>query len=214
MEYPFYLYSIALAFLVWFLSRKKIENENLDYFGYLVAFNLIIENAAFYYSYFFKTSNHWIYNIITTLQIVLLVFLYSRILVNERSKLFALISVFLFPAVVVINFLLVQKFTEFHTYTYILGCFLMFFVSIQYLKQLFHEERWTPLRYQPFFWISIANILYYTTSIFYMGSINYIVYKNIDEYGELINLFVYFFATIQYCLYIIAFICTLKPKRK
>jgi len=211
---PIYFYFNLVAIIVWLWVRLRFKEPLLDQIGILISAGFIIETLALVYSYRFKTSNHWIYNMYTAGQIVFIAVIYSKLISNQKIsrqiRIFSLIFVILF----VLNILFLQSFFKFHTFSYILGCFLIFYISIQYLKQLLNEKNWQPLNKLPFFWITIGNIVFYICSMFYMGSINYINDKNFDEYGSLISIFVYLFTSVQSILYTIAFICNLNPKKR
>jgi uncharacterized membrane protein YhaH (DUF805 family) len=73
------------------------------------------------------------------------------------------------------------------------------------------EEEGMGLRRNPYFWFNLGNMIYFIGSIFYMGSINFILESGHDFYGELINIFVYSFTSIQYFCFIIALLCRLRP---
>ena len=214
MIIPVYFYFNLIAIICWLLVRSRFKEPILDQVGILISAGLIIESLALVYSYSFKTSNHWIYNMYTAGQIVYIAFIYSKLIPNQKiSKQIRLLS-FIFVILVVLNVLFLQSFFKFHTFSYIVGCFLIFYISILYLKQLLNEKNWQPLKKLPFFWITIGNIIFYICSMFYMGSINYINDKNFDEYGSLINIFVYLFTSLQFILYTIAFLCNLNPKKR
>ena len=214
MIIPLYFYFNLIAILVYLWARTRFKDPLLDQVGILIIAGFIIETLALGYAYGFKTSNHWIYNIFTAGQIVYISYIYSKLITSQKiSRLISLLA-YIFVILVVLNFLFLQSFFKFHTFSYILGCLLIFFISIQYLKQLLNVKTWQPLKKLPFFWITTGNIIFYICSMFYMGSINYINDKNFDEFGSLISIFVYLFTSVQFILYTIAFLCNLNPKKK
>jgi hypothetical protein len=156
-------------------------------------------------------SNHWIYNLYTTGQIIFLSLIYSQSLVSGISK--KAISVFslLYPILVLLNVVLYQSFFKFHTLTYTLGCLFIIALIFAYFNQLLHSEEISSLRKNPFFWFNIGNAIYLIGSIFYLGSVNFILETRQDNYGELINIFVYSFTSVQYIFFIIAIACNLRP---
>lgn len=214
MIIPLYFYFNLIAILVFLWVRTRFKDPLLDQLGILITAGFIIETLALGYSYGFKTSNHWIYNIYTAGQIVIIAFIYSKLISSQKISRQIRLLTFIFVILVILNFLFLQSFFKFHTFSYILGCFLIFFISIQYLKQLLNEKNWQPLKKLPFFWITTGNIIFYICSMFYMGSINYINDKNYDEFGSLISIFVYLFTSVLFILYTIAFLCNLNPKEK
>ncbi|MGL6267425.1 MAG: hypothetical protein ACRC2O_05845 [Chitinophagaceae bacterium] len=214
MIIPLYFYFNLIAILFWLWVRSRFKDPFLDLVGILISVGFIIEILALAYSYGFKTSNHWIYNVFTAGQIAYIAFIYSKLISNKKISNQIRLLLLIFMILVVLNFIFLQSFFKFHTFSYILGCFLIFFISIQYLKQLLNEKNWQPLKKLPFFWITTGNIIFYICSMFYMGSINYINDKNFDEYGSLISIFVYLFTSVQFILYTIAFLCNLNPEKR
>ena len=214
MIIPVYFYFNLIGILVWLWVRSRFKDPLLDQVGILISAGFIIESLALAYSYSFKTSNHWIYNIYTAGQIIYIAIIYSKLIPSQKISNQIRFLTLTFVILFVLNVLFLQSFFKFHTFSYIVGCFLIFYISIQYLKQLLNEKNWQPLKKLPFFWITIGNIIFYICSMFYMGSINYINDKNYDEYGSLINIFVYLFTSLQFILYTIAFLCNLNPKKR
>lgn len=129
-----------------------------------------------------------------------------------KKKVYALAIAY--PFAVAINLTFFQSFLRFHTITYVLGCFIVIYLCITYFRELLQSDVLYRLTRLPAFWITCANLLYYTASMIYMGSINFIVAKDMDRYGTLIQIFVYSFTSIQYLLYIAALLCTWTQKRK
>ena len=214
MIIPIYFYIYLFAIFVWLMVRARFKEPLLDKIGILISISLLIESLALIYSYTLETSNHWIYNIFTTGQIIFIALIYTKLISDKPVSRLIKIFTFSFLCLVILNLSLLQNFFKFHTYSYIAGCFLIFYISIRYFKQLLNEKNWQPLKNLPFFWITIGNIVFYICSMFYMGSINYINEKNFDEYGSLIGIFVYSFTSAQSILYTIAFLCNLNPKRR
>jgi len=77
MNIPIYLYFNFVAIVVWLFVRFRFKEPMLNKIGILICASFFIELIALLYSYTFKTSNHWIYNIYTTLQIAYLAIIYS-----------------------------------------------------------------------------------------------------------------------------------------
>lgn len=212
MEIPLYFYFNLASIIIWLSVRTRLKESLLNKVGILISVSFFIEFGALIYSYSLRTSNHWIYNVYTTGQIISILYIYSKAIVNTHISKRIVFLAIIFFFLVIANLLLFQSFFRFHTYTYIIGCFLIFYTSIEYLRQLLHQENWIPLKRRPFFWITIGNIIYFVCSMFYLGSVNYILDKNLDEYGNLINLFVYLFTSVQFIFYSIAFLCNLDQK--
>lgn len=213
MEIPFYLYLnlAALSLGLWFWSRL---DKNLRDIVYFLVYCFIIESFAWVYSYILFKSNHWIYNIFTTGQLLAIGILYRKILYSKNLHYLLRVFMFVYPLLVTVNFMLVQSFFRFHTLTYTIGCLFIILLVFSYFNQLLHSKEVLKLRSNPFFWINTGNAIYFIGSLFYLGSVNFILDTKLDKYGELINLFVYSFTSIQYIFFIIGITCNLRAKAK
>lgn len=209
MEIPAYFYLNILAIALWLALRKRFR-ENIDIIGYYMMFCFISESAAWLYSFYSGKSNHWCYNIFTTFQILYLSYIYNQIISRVKQKNVIRYFAIVYPMVVIFNILLIQSFNKFHTYTYILGGVFVVLMIIWYFNRILESDEDIGLRRNPFFWFNVGNMIYFIGSMFYMGSINYILAGGHDFYGELIVIFVYSFTSIQYCCYIIASLCNLR----
>lgn len=85
MIIPLYLYINLLFILLWLIFKPKLRQYPLlIWMGYLMLFNFCIEFAAIIYAHY-TNSNHWIYNIYTTLQIVIIGLIYKKEIYQKPS---------------------------------------------------------------------------------------------------------------------------------
>ena len=210
MPIPFYFYLAAMAIIVWVVYKRRISDD-LSIIGNYIIYSLSFELLAWVYSYLYYESNHWIYNIYTSLQFIFLGFIYRRMLNSSKARNAIRVFSLLYPLLVFLNFLFLQSFFKFHTYTYIAGCLFIIILIFSYFNQLLNLEKVESLKRNPFFWFNVGNTIFFVGSIFYLGSVNFILEKGLDVYGDLINAFVYSFTSIQYVFFIIALLCNLKP---
>jgi hypothetical protein len=211
MEIPFYLYLNLMTFCLGVLLWNRLDTK-LRSIIYYLAYCFIVESLAWIYSFILFKSNHWIYNIFTTGQLLALGIIYQKILNSKNFDYSLRAFTFIYPVLVSINFIFIQSFFKFHTLTYTIGCLFIICLVFSYFNQLLHSSEVLRLRTNPFFWINIGNSVYFIGSLFYLGSVNFILESKMDKYGDLINLFVYSFVSIQYIFFIIALTCNLKAK--
>lgn len=211
MQVPYYLYFNLLAVIVWFFYKRK-NDKPTTFLGYYILCCFLFEVASWSYSYLTYKSNHWLYNLYTISQIIFLCYIYKNELTSNTTRKSITVFIVLYLFVLIINFLFLQSFFNFHTLTYTIGCLFIIFLIFTYFNQLLHLNEIISLRRNSFFWFNLGNAVYFIGSIFYLGSINFIIETNQDSYGELINIFVYSFTSIQYILFIIAIKCNLKPE--
>ena len=85
MIIPFYLYINLLFIILWLIFKPKLRQYPLlIWLGYLMIFNFCVEVAATIYAHYTQ-SNHWIYNIYTTLQIVFIALIYKNAIYQKLS---------------------------------------------------------------------------------------------------------------------------------
>jgi len=213
MTISLYLYINFAAIIIWAIVRAR-ANRDFDLVGVYLIVMFSTEVAAWIYSKELHKSNHWIYNLLTIFEIICLSLIYNKAIIQKKilshqNKLLVLFSCFS-----LINIFLIQGFWKFNTYTYMIGCAIVIFYFVQYLRGLLDTSEIIPLHKIPFFWITLGNMLFFSGSFFYMGAINYILETRIDKSAYMISTLVYSFAAIQYFLFIIGFICNLKPNQK
>jgi len=208
---PFYLHLNLLAFILWFWFRKRLEKE-LSILGYYLIFCFVVELAAAIYSWQNHGSNHKIYNVFTTIQLIFLSLIYGRILTEKIQLKLIKIFIFVYPLLVVANLNYIQSSSRFHTITYTIGVLFVVTLFFSYFNQLLHSEEILSLRKTPLFWFNIGNTVHFVGSLFYYGSINFINETAQDRYGELIQIFIYSFTAIQYIFFIISILCNLRQE--
>jgi hypothetical protein len=209
MEVPFYLYLNVLAIFIWLIFRERLQ-VNMMVLGYYLIFCFTCESFAWLYSYFTYRSNHWAYNVFTGLQTLFLCSIYLQILSTARMQQAIRVFLVAYPALFLVNVLFVQSFFKFHTYTYVFSCVFIIVLVFSYFNQMLQTKEVIPLRRNGIFWFNLGNLIYFVGSIFYMGSINFILETGHDYFGRLINIFVYSFTSVQYSLFIMAMVCNLK----
>lgn len=170
----------------------------------------IAELTAWLYTFFTHRWNHWIFNIIFIIQVLISIHLYYPFVKNKLERFVLKYSVIFFISLYFLNIIIAKKFERFDTTTFDLGALFVIYFSLSYLKNLVFSDNIIPLGKTSFFWISTGNLIYWAGSLFYLGLINYIVDKRLDPSGSLLNFLVYTFSAIQYCLFITAMLCNLK----
>lgn len=213
MTIPVYLYVNLICIIIWFVFKSRFADKRLLDWGPYFIFLFLTETSAWCYSKFLHLSNHWIYNVINFVQFMWLFYLYRKIILNEKKRKFIKSVLILFPVLYVADIFLVQSFWSILTYLYCLSSLLIIYLCVLYFRDLLGDAT-ESLSKLPFFWISIGLIIFFAGSMFYMGSINYILSKRIDTAGKYIGYLVYSFTAVQYIFIAIGLLCNLKPSRK
>ena len=214
MSLPAYFYITIIYIVLWFFLKNHSTEKIVNLIGYYALVFITQEILAWLYSYLTHKSNHWIYNIITPIQVVFMLFVYQKISLTKKYKSFISLVIVIFVIFTLLNILFIQSFFRFNTYSYIFGCLLLLITCLKYFIDLHKTEISLPIFKSPFFWITTGNLIYYAGSMFYMGSINYILDKQLDDFGDLVNIFVYLFTSLQFLFFLFGLLCSWKAEQK
>lgn len=153
-----------------------------------------------------------LYNIFTTLEFEFYLFLLYNIIRNVKFKHFILYALCIYPILVILNISIVQVNT-FHSVTYSFGCLLIVTVCIYYFLELFQLPKSIDLKSEPAFWICSGLLFFYCCSFPLFGLLNFlhsvsgVIMRNLASIVMILNI-------LLYTSFIIAFICSLKSKKK
>ena len=201
-----YIYFILLSFIAsLFLYRKRPLDLYLRIFPGFLLFTLVAESYCAWLSWLDR-NNTLHYNLFSTFEFCFYLFVIHCIIQRPRVKKIVLIVILVYPAVAVLNILLIHRANSFHTTTYSVGCLLIVGFCIYYFWELFQRPRPEPLQYNPAFWICTGLLFFYCCGFPLYGLVNLwksswkLMLKNFTLITEILNIFLY-------SLFTIAFIC-------
>ncbi|MES2882799.1 MAG: hypothetical protein V4676_11665 [Bacteroidota bacterium] len=198
-----YLYFIALSVAAGLISLKNKLPLTLKVFLVFLCYTLVNELITVK----MNGANHWLYNIYNYIRIALLSFIYLKLLVTPILK--KIIKGFLIslPAWFAISFFLLDGIHQLHTPTVLAACVAFVFMSTGYLYELLLYPTQENLLRKPFFWISTGILFYFLGNLPYLGSINYLVKKDMKLAMQLYYI-VYILNAVMYTLFVVAFVST------
>jgi len=198
-----YLYFIAFSVAVGLISLKNKLSLPLKFFlgflCYTLANELVAKNI--------HGSNHWLYNIYNYIRFLLLSLIYLQLLVTPALKKIIIGFLISLPVWFVISFYSVGGFYRLHTPTILAGATAFVFMSTCYLYELLRYPEEKSLLLKPFFWISTGLLFYFLGNLPYLGSINYLVKKDMALAMKLYYI-TYILNVVMYTLFVVAFIST------
>jgi hypothetical protein len=209
---PFYIIVILISFIASIIGLSLKENRIpvLVSFSYFLLLSFVIEYIAWSLSRRFIT-NTILYNYFTAFEFIFYLFFFWSVFTGSRMKkiILAVIIFYILCAVLNINF--IQK-GVFHSYTYNLGSMLIVIFSITYFYFLFRFPEKNSLTKNPFFWIGIALLFYYTCTFFIYGLQNFITIT-IKNYNTILTRIEDFLNIVLYTLFSIGFLCKIKFRK-
>jgi hypothetical protein len=212
MPLPFYNYFIVISLVASLIAYFKWKEElYLKVFPLFLLISMIAEIVA--YQLAEKNGNNTVVsNCFSTFEFVFYFYVLHDVIHNRKAKKIIFHIGWVYVALVVVNFIFIQKITEFATTTYAVGCLMIVAICIYYFLELFQLSRSVDLLRQPAFWICSGLLFFYACSfpIFgfakYINSLPSILVGHLNGILNLLNVFLYSSFTI-------AFLCRVRMKK-
>ena len=153
-----------------------------------------------------------LYNVFTTIEFVFYFWMLRHMVKNARAKKLLHHSLWLYPVLVILNKLLLQKGLQFHTITFSLGGLLIVMATITYFFELFQFGKPVNLVREPSFWICSGLLFFYACTFPLYALINFlqdpsnIIIKNIASILAIVNI-------LLYSSFIIAALCRIRIRK-
>jgi hypothetical protein len=209
---PLYIIFIIVSFFASILGLQVKENRTpvLISFSFFLFLSAVAEVIGWEMSERY-ISNLALYNFFTMFEFLFYLFFFRSVFSSSRMKKIILIAIVSYFICDLVDIFFIQK-GSFHSYTYVLGCTLVVIFSITYFNFLFRFPETGSLAKNPFFWIGIGLLFYYTCTLPRYGLQNFIT--NIAPYydnlltliGDLLNI-------VLYSLFSIGFLCKINFRK-
>jgi hypothetical protein len=164
--------------IVGLLYFKKYSNTFLRYFLYMLWVVIVVEfTISFLKQHYEIKPNHFIYNVLTSVQYVYYYLLYYKMLRDPVYRKWVKGFLIIFVVSVVINFVQFQKLdvtTTFHSHTFTIGAILLIATIGFFLIEILNNEKVLYFKRYLMFWISIGLFVFYTGIIPFVLSLNFL----------------------------------------
>ncbi len=120
-------------------------------------------------------KNHFVYNILYSLQFLVIALFYYLHLSRIALKKAILLFFVLFPVFVLVNTLWFQGFYDLQTYSYVFGGCFAILLSVGYLWQLYTSEETHSIFRDPVLWFSLAWLVNFAFTVPYFGMLNFLM---------------------------------------
>jgi hypothetical protein len=203
---PFYIIVIIISFFASLIGLSVKENR----IPVLISFSFfLLLTAAVEYTGW-KLSMKYIntialYNFFTLFEFIFYLLFFRAVFSSSRMKKTILAAIIAYFVCCVLNIFFVQK-GIFNSYTYVLGCILIVIFSIVYFYFLFRFPETGSLIKNPFFWIGIGLLFYYTCTIPVYGMQNFITIT-VQHYNWILTFIEDVLNIMLYSLFSIGFLC-------
>jgi len=209
---PFYIIVIIISFFTSILGLLVKDNR----IPVLISFSFFLFLSAVVESIGWKMSAKYyntiaLYNFFTLFEFIFYLFFFRSVFTSNRMKKMILIAIVFYAVCALLNIFFIQR-GSFHTYTYVLGCILVVIFSIAYFYFLFRFPETGSLVRNPFFWIGIGLLFYYTCTFSLYGLENFITEK-MKFYNKLLFLVSDLLNISLYTLFSIGFLCKINFRK-
>ena len=177
-------------------------------FAVFLFFVLVVEIVG-YQMVQLKMYNVWLYNIATSVQITFYAVIFLMSFEVPSHKTTAKILITLYLLFYLTNVFFIQSFySEFHTYSFMLGSIIIVVLCILYLLELILLEKHLQIGIvsQPLFWIACGLLFFYSGEFIYMSFINLLNGVDVHLSEKFFDI-VIILNFIMYTLFAIGFSC-------
>jgi|SRR5450432_1371569 len=204
---PVYIIVIIISFFASVIGLALVKDYRIPVlisFSLFLLLSSIVEYIGWKLSMSFKNTV-LLYNLFSLFEFLFYLFFFRSVFTSRRTKKAITVVMIAYFAVALINMFFIQKNT-FHSHTYVLGCLLVAIFSTAYFYFLFRFPETGSLVKNPFFWIGIGLLFYYTCTIPVYGLQNFITIT-VQHYNAVLTFIEDCLNVLLYTLFSIGFLC-------
>lgn len=154
-----------------------------------------------------NVNNLWVYNIFGWLFYLPLALLYYHKIDHSFIRKCIKVFVILFMMVIVADTLFIEGFRQLQSLVIVIGGTAIIILAAAYLRQLYLSESNENITRDPWFWFSIAFIVYFGASVPYLGMLNYL-WEYYTDFAAVYYFYIYITITMMmHGLIITGFLC-------
>lgn len=201
----------SVAFIAAISNYFKTKKPVLKWFSLFLLLTNFIEWGNIFRLFSIKHSNNWVANLFNPVEFAFYGWLYFSVIDNndDRKKIKTVFTLFLFATIINISF--GQGFIYFDSYSYIFGCCFLILCVYLYFRQLINSVTEIKILTNPYFWISIGVLFFYTGQAFLMAFFQYFLYiKDFESFRSVFFFFNNLLNAILYSCLSISFFCNPK----
>ena len=178
------LIPILTSLVISIILYKRLEPLWLRSFTWFMLFTVILSVAGYVYSFYFKKSNHFIFNIYLPFQFLFYFGIFYKTFQSKKLKLIIILVSIGFSIYTFSDFFDIIHFYTFNSLANTLGSILIIFFCLIYFVSLFKSEGIINYFKIPMFWIATGLLFFFVGNIIYLSFIDYIIMFNLDKSGS------------------------------
>ncbi|MCH6235322.1 hypothetical protein [Cognataquiflexum rubidum] len=205
---------ILLSVPLFFIGDFEFKKLYRILFGVIVMVT-ILETFGSYLASNGK-QNVIYYNLIFVyLETLLLLYFYYNVFHNKKAKKYTALATVAFFLWAIIYSTFFQSLFVFHTVSYVMGGIILIFGSLYFFYGIMKEDWYhdQSLLGMPMFWIVTMIMFFYSGSLLYFSSINFISSQNIELLGKF-NIIIQALSVLMYWVMGLSFYIPIWIERK
>ncbi|MBS1737192.1 MAG: hypothetical protein JSS98_11400 [Bacteroidetes bacterium] len=189
---------LCIAIASGFFFYKSLPGKWLKILVWFLLFTFLMQEAGYWYSIYFKKSNHFIYNIYLLTQFVMYLLLFYHSIQQKTIKSFILWMLAFFVGYYTYQLFSASGIFVFLANANLVGSIATIACCLLYLVTLFQSEKIINYFQLPMFWITTGLLFYFTGNFLYLGLIDYISKNHLDTDG---HIYLYMIVILNCLLY-------------
>lgn len=151
-------------------------------------------------------SNMWLINVYIFMSVLFYSYFYSQFITSKKPLFAIKILSFIYIIFSLINITVIQGFNAFNSYSFLIGCVLVIYLTGLYFRQIIISKELVSLSKDPLFWISAGIFIFHLSELPYLVLLNYL-----NEIARALSkqliLVLKFLNVVMYTLITIGFLC-------
>ncbi|MGN6543108.1 MAG: hypothetical protein ACTHKY_20025 [Ginsengibacter sp.] len=208
------LIPVLISLLISIIFYKRLKPSWLRLFTWFLLFSMLISITGYFYSFYLKTGNHFIFNLYLLVQFLFYFGIFYKTFQTKKLKTFTLFVSICFLIYLLINFIFLDGFHTFNSLAFTIGSVLTILFCLLYFGALFNADGFINYFKIPMFWIATGILFFFVGNFLYLSFLNYILENNLDSGGNIYEVIIITLNLLLYCFFSIGFLSNQSWKKK
>jgi len=210
---PVYIIAIIISFFASIIGMTVKENRNPPFIFFPV-FLLLTFSVEYYGEELSRRNVHTVglYNIFTFCEFIFYMIFFRYLFQSATIKKNILLVMLLYFIITLTNILFFQGKTQFHSYTYMLGCLVIVGLCVCYFYFLFRFPETGTLTSNPYFWI-VTGLMFFDICTFTLYGLNNFIAQTMQRYDWVLFFVSDILNILLYTSFTIGFLCKINIRK-
>jgi hypothetical protein len=208
------LLPVLISLFISIIYYKRLKPTWLRLFTWFLLFSMLISITGYFYSFYLKKGNHFIFNIYLLIQFLFYFGIFYKTFQTKKLKTYTLLISTCFLVYLLISFIFLNGFRAFNSLGFTIGSVLTILFCLLYFGVLFNADGFINYFKIPMFWIATGILFFFVGNFIYLSFLNYILENNLDSGGNIYEFIIITLNILLYSFFSIGFLSNQTWKRK